>query len=116
MLPLRIFTCIVATVVILELGGPASSRAVELITNGGFETGDFTGWIVSDLTGNLPGSFKSLRPGQLVLSLETARDVRSNQGCRFDAAIDANRQDAVEIGGVFPALAESACLVLRDRA
>lgn len=37
---------------------PHSAHAQELIANGGFETGDFTGWLVRDLPGSaVPGSY-----------------------------------------------------------
>lgn len=39
---------------VLALASPAG--ALELLTNGGFETGDFTGWTVTDLAGGA-GSF-----------------------------------------------------------
>ncbi len=35
----------------LSFAGGASAIPMELITNGGFETGDFTGWTATDLTG-----------------------------------------------------------------
>lgn len=40
----------------LTFGFPVFSAPVELITNGGFETGNFTGWTINDLTGG-SGSF-----------------------------------------------------------
>jgi hypothetical protein len=43
-------------VLLLALGVPQSASAVALISNGGFETGDFTGWSVNDLAGG-SGSF-----------------------------------------------------------
>jgi hypothetical protein len=50
-----------AGTVFLTLGmlTTGTARAVQLITNGGFETGDFTGWNVSIQpgSGSLPGSF-----------------------------------------------------------
>jgi cysteine-rich repeat protein len=34
-----------------------AARGIELITNGGFETGDFTGWMVTDLAGGSGSTF-----------------------------------------------------------
>lgn len=41
---------------LLTFGFPVLSAPVELITNGGFETNDFTGWAINDLAGG-SGSF-----------------------------------------------------------
>jgi hypothetical protein len=41
--PMKRATLILAAAVALLLGGVGQARA-DLITNGGFETGDFTGW------------------------------------------------------------------------
>ena len=40
---------VIGTASAILLSGP--SGALELITNGGFETGDFTGWTISDQPG-----------------------------------------------------------------
>lgn len=39
-------------VMALSYGGQASAVPIELITNGGFETGTFAGWTVTDLAGS----------------------------------------------------------------
>lgn len=49
-------TAVPATALLCLLAGPLAAAPVELITNGGFETGDFTGWTVTDLAGG-SGSF-----------------------------------------------------------
>ncbi len=41
----------------IAIAQPAGAATVELITNGGFETGDFTGWTVTDLAGGLGSWF-----------------------------------------------------------
>jgi hypothetical protein len=44
-----------ATICVLSLA--LTAQANEVLTNGGFETGDFTGWTVSDLQTPGPGTF-----------------------------------------------------------
>ena len=50
----RAITVVVAFVAVAS--APWTARGIELITNGGFETGDFTGWTVTDQAGSF-GTF-----------------------------------------------------------
>lgn len=58
-----IWTCVTAIVLTAALAGSASA---ELVVNGGFETGDFTGWTQFDNTGatGVAGTFDSVSPFQ----------------------------------------------------
>ena len=48
---LRTLTAIVALVGATALASQASAAGGNLLTNGNFETGDFTGWTVTDQAG-----------------------------------------------------------------
>ena len=56
------------TVLLLGVGISSSVRAEPVLTNGGFETGDYTGWVVAEGAGSLPtdGTWGIAQTGQTI--------------------------------------------------